>query len=70
MSDNNKSFIPVPAKVSVIYDGTAIIGWCQTWQEADFICEKMPKLQWEMKKITNSIQNTPQVISSIICCDK
>lgn len=53
-------------KISVIYSGSYMIGWCQTWQEADYICEKKPMLQWEMKKKTKVSDVVPQMISSII----
>ena len=52
-------------KVCVVYSGGTMLGWCQTWQEADYICEKKPLLQWEMKKRTRVAETVPQMISSV-----
>ena len=61
MSDNK------PEKLCVVYNGKAIIGWCQTWQEADYICEKMSTLQWEIKSKLKVPQGLSQIIASEMC---
>ena len=56
-----------PERLCVLYDNNVLIGWCQTWQEADYICEKMPNLQWEMKKTVKITEDIPLIIASVIC---
>ena len=56
-----------PEKLCVVYNGQTIIGWCQTWQEADYICEKMSTLQWEMKNKLKTPRGLSQIIASVIC---
>ena len=62
----NEANMPMPEKVSVIYDGDLMIGWCQTLQEADFICDKVPRYQWEFKK---SAKINLEVLLSIMCIE-
>jgi hypothetical protein len=52
--------------VYAIYENTAIIGWCLTWQEADEICDKLPQFQWGNKKKAKIPEGVPQLVASVM----
>lgn len=55
-----------PQKVCVLFDNNIQVGWCQTWQEADFICDKLTHLQWDMVKLTKVSEELQLVVASEI----
>ena len=51
--------------VYAIYDNNVIIGWCETMQEAEVICEKHHNLKWGNKKKSKVPTACPQLIASL-----